>query len=478
MIRKNRILAVTAAVAFFLGASVLASAQDAGSRPTPASTTLGSFQASLRDIAQKVRPAVVEINVTEVIKQQMPQMDFPFDFFNGQGSPRTFRQSGLGSGIIVKRAGDKVFVLTNNHVVDNATDISVRLTDQRVFKATVVGTDPRKDIALVSFTTSEKVAIAELGDSSALQVGDLVLAVGNPLGFESTVTMGMVSALGRHGPQDGAATYTDYIQTDAAINQGNSGGALVNIDGQVIGINTWIAAPSGGSVGLGFAIPINNARPAIDQFIAKGHVQYGWLGALIGDIQDSTTYPKLARDMKVEGMKGAFVLDLYKGSPADRAGLRPGDYITAVGATPITDANQLTQVIGSLEVGRTSSVTVVRFGEQRNLTVTIGERDAKDQVAQGKNLWPGMTVVNLDDQIRQEASIPQNLRGVVVGSLVNQDTPAAVAGFRPGDVITAVNGKTVNNMLDYFRALNEGSGWSATFQIVRDGTEVTIGLQA
>ncbi len=484
MTQKTRILAAAAAIALFLGVSALVSAQDAGSRPVPASTSLGSVQASLRDIAQKVRPSVVEINVTEIIKQQMPQTGSPFDWFfnqqqgNGQGGPRTFRQSGLGSGIIVKRSGDKVFVLTNNHVVDNASDISVRLTDQRVFKATVVGTDPRKDIALVSFTTSENVAIAELGDSSALQVGDLVLAVGNPLGFESTVTMGMVSALGRRGPQDGTASYTDYIQTDAAINQGNSGGALVNIDGQVIGINTWIAAPSGGSVGLGFAIPINNAKSAIDQFIAKGHVQYGWLGALIGDIQDTDTYPKLARDMKVEGMKGAFVLDLYKGSPADRAGLRPGDYVTAVGATPITDANQLTQVIGSLEAGSTSRVTVVRFGEQRNLMVTIGERDEKDHVAQGKNLWPGMTVVNLDDQIRQEASIPQNLRGVVVGSLVNQDTPAAIAGFRPGDVITGVNGKSVSNMMDFFRALNEGSTKSASFQIVREGTEVTIGLQA
>jgi S1-C subfamily serine protease len=180
----------------------------------------------------------------------------------------------------------------------------------------------------------------------------------------------------------------------------------------------------------------------------------------------------------VEGTKGAFVLDLYKGSPADRAGLKPGDYVTAVGSTPITDANQLTQVIGSLEAGKTSSLTVIRFAEQKNLSVTIGERDDKDQVAQGKNLWPGMTVVNINDQIRQEASIPGNLRGVVVGSLVNQDTPAAIAGFRPGDVITAVNGKSVRNMMDFYRALNEGSGRNAAFQIVRDGTEVTIGLQA
>jgi serine protease Do len=484
MTHKNRIVAVTAAIAFFVGASVLVSAQNVGARTVPASTSLVGIQASLRDISQKVRPAVVEINVTEVITQQVPQPDSPFDWFwnqqqgNGKGSPRTFRQSGLGSGIIVKRTGDKVYVLTNNHVVDTATEVSVRLADQRVFKASVVGKDPRKDIALVSFTTKEDVALADLGDSNALQVGDLVLAVGNPLGFESTVTMGMVSALGRRGPQGGPATYTDYIQTDAAINQGNSGGALVDIDGKVIGINTWIAAPSGGSVGLGFAIPINNAKSAIDQFIAKGRVQYGWLGAVIGDIQDKDTYPGLARDMKVESIKGAFVLDLYRGSPADKAGLRPGDYVTTVGSTPITDANQLTQVIGSLEAGRTSTITIIRFGEQKSLAVTIGERDAKDQVAQGKNLWPGMTVLNIDDRIRQEASIPRNVRGVVVGSLVNQDTPAAVAGFRPGDVITAVNGKTVSNMMDFYRALNAGSGKTTQFQIVRDGTEVTIGLQA
>ncbi|HET6450414.1 MAG TPA: Do family serine endopeptidase [Spirochaetia bacterium] len=482
----TRMMAATAAIVFLLGASVAASAQNVGS-PRGSGTSLGSVQASLRDIAQKVRPAVVEINVTEVIKQEVPQFDSPFDWFfnqngdgpgqgqgNGQGNTRTFRQSALGSGIIVKRNGDTVYVLTNNHVVAQASDISARLVDGRVFKAKVVGTDPRKDIALVSFTTRDPVSIAELGDSNSLQVGDIVLAVGNPLGFESTVTMGMVSALGRRGPAGQAASYTDYIQTDASINQGNSGGALVNIDGQVVGINTWIAAPSGGSVGLGFAIPINNARPAIDQFIASGHVQYGWLGALIGDIQDQGTFPQLAQDMKLEGMKGAFVLGMYRGSPADRAGLKPGDFVTAVGSTPVTDANQLTQVVGSLEAGKTTTLTVIRLGQSRTLTATIGQRDDQDQVAQAKNLWPGMTVVNITDQIRQDASIPSGVNGVVVGSLVNQDAPAAVAGFRPGDVITAVNGRTVRNMMDFYRALNTERG--ASFQIVRDGTEITISL--
>ncbi|HEY9595430.1 MAG TPA: trypsin-like peptidase domain-containing protein, partial [Spirochaetia bacterium] len=347
---RHTMIALGAAIVFFIGASVAASAQANGSG------ALAGVQTSLRDIAQKVRPAVVEINVTELITQNVPSFSSPFDWFfnqgpggnqgngqdNGQGNKRTFRQSALGSGIIVKRAGDTVYVLTNNHVVSQATDISVRLTDGRVFKAKVVGKDPRKDMALVSFTTRENVTIAELGDSDTLQVGDIVVAVGNPLGFESTVTLGMVSALGRRGPQ---ASYTDYIQTDAAINQGNSGGALVNINGQVIGMNTWIAAPSGGNVGLGFAIPINNARSAIDQFISKGRVQYGWLGASIGDIGDGSALPELASDMKLENAKGAMILGIYKGSPADRAGLLPGDFVTAVGSTTITDANQLTQIV-------------------------------------------------------------------------------------------------------------------------------------
>ena len=195
---------------------------------------LESLQYSFRQVAKKVLPVVVEINVTQVIKQKAPQLDFPFDFpfpfFNqqpqGNGGERTFRQSGLGSGIIVQRSGGRYYVLTNNHVVKDANDISVRLSDQRVFKARVVGTDPRKDIALVSFDTRDNLPVAQLGDSNSVEVGDIVLAVGNPLGFESTVTMGIVSALGRHSPQGDVAAYTDYIQTDAAINQGNSGALL------------------------------------------------------------------------------------------------------------------------------------------------------------------------------------------------------------------------------------------------------------
>ena len=454
--------------------------QPAITQPVTGAGNLESLQYSFREVAKKVLPVVVEINVTQTVTQKVPQLDFPFPFFNqqpqGKGGERTYRQSALGSGIIVQRTGDRYYVLTNNHVVKDANDISVRLRDQRVFKASVVGADPRKDIALVSFNSRDNLSVADLGDSNVLQVGDIVLAVGNPLGFESSVTMGIVSALGRHGPQGDAASYTDYIQTDAAINQGNSGGALVNIKGQVIGINTWIAAPNGGNVGLGFAVPINNARSEIGQFIQKGKVDYGWLGAQIADIQDSSTYPGFASDLKVNGMKGALMLDIYRGSPADKAGLLPGDYITAVAGSGVGNANELTQAIGGLESGRTYPFDIVRYGQKLRLSVKIGLRDARDQVAREKNLWPGMTVIDINDQVRAEAKIPGGLQGVVVGYLPEQDTPASIAGFRPGDVITSINGRPVRNMMDYYRALNEKTGSQTTFHLVREGTDVSLGL--
>ncbi len=318
--------------------------------------------------------------------------------------------------------------------------------------------------------------MADLGDSNSLQVGDIVLAVGNPFGYESTVTMGIVSALGRHGPPEDVASYTDYIQTDAAINQGNSGGALVNIQGQVIGMNTWIAAPTGGNIGLGFAIPINNALQPIRDFIAKGKVEYGWLGAQIADIQDKETYPGFAADLKLDGVKGALVMEIYKGSPADRAGVLPGDYITLVDKTVITDAAKLTQVVGGLTAGNTYTFSLVRYGENITVPVRIAVRDDSDKVAQAKNLWPGLTVIDIDDQVRQQVEIPKGTHGVVIGYVPDQDAPASIAGLRPGDVVTSVNGTPVRNMMDYYKALNMGSRRSVMFTIERDGTDINIGL--
>jgi len=450
-----------------------------------ASKTLEAIQLSFREIAKKVLPVVVKIDVVEVVKQPATGGQSPFRFFFGiprggedEGSgiaPEEFRVNGLGSGIIVRRVGSTVYVLTNNHVVESATEVKVKLNDQRTFPAKVVGKDARRDIALVSFETKDAVGIAELGDSADLQVGDLVMAVGNPFGYESTLTMGIVSALGRSAPQ-GQQTYTDYIQTDAAINQGNSGGALVNNRGQVVGINTWIATPTGGSMGVGFAIPVNNAKKAIDDFISKGKVEYGWLGVQIGDIQDSATYPGFAKDLRVEGLKGAFVLNTYKSSPADRAGLLPGDYVLRADGQNIRNADHLTQVVGAMVAGRTYQFELVRYGERQSFSVKIGERDDKDEVAQYKNLWPGMTVVKITDDIRKEAGIDKGVEGVVIGYIPDENTPSAIAGFRPGDVITEINGRAVRTMMDFYRGINDRSKKDVTFRINRKNVEVMIGL--
>jgi len=458
-------------MALALAVPLLASAQASGA--------LQSMQLAFRQVAQKVLPVVVEIDVTEVTRQRAPQLQLPFDWFFGQPQPnggeRSFRQSGLGSGIIVRRSGSTVYILTNNHVVKDATDVSVKLSDNRIYKARVVGTDPRKDVALVSFQTRDDVSIAELGDSATLHVGDIVFAVGSPLGFESSVTMGIVSALGRHAPSADVATYTDYVQTDAPINQGNSGGALVNINGQVIAMNTWIAAPTGGNVGLGFAIPINNARQAIDDFIAKGRVEYGWLGVQIGDL-DSEPSLSIAKDLHVDGMKGAFVWNLYSGSPADKGGLLPGDFVTRVNGKTVRDSGDLTQVIGNLRAGDTEEFTVMRYGSPATLRVTIGRRDDLDKVAQSRNLWPGLATLPLTDQIRQDQNIARDARGVIVSDLTDQGTPAAVAGIQTGDIIKAVNGTTVSTMMDYYKALNDSRGRKVTFDILRDGNTISVAL--
>ena len=241
----------------------------------------------------------------------MPSFSNPFDFFfrgprgnNEEGEKREYKRPGLGSGVIVKKDSNNVYVLTNNHVAGTADEIKVKLNDGREYDAKRIGNDPRTDLALIKFESSENIPVADLGNSEHLEVGDIVLAVGNPFGFESTVTMGIVSALGRETLSGSSiAGFTDYIQTDASINPGNSGGALVNLKGEIVGINTWIASQSGGSVGVGFAIPINNAKKAIEDFISTGKVVYGWLGVSIGDA-DEKMFPDIRKSLDLGNKNG------------------------------------------------------------------------------------------------------------------------------------------------------------------------------
>ncbi len=456
----------------------VASAQGA-EEASPSNLPIVDGFPSFRAVAAKVLPVVVEVNVVDIVKQPTPDsgQGWPWNFLfpqapgdNGAPKSQEFRQEGLGSGVIVRRIGDKLYVLTNNHVVGDASEISIEMYDKREFRAKLVGKDPRRDLALVSFTTTDKnIPIATLGDSDKLQVGDWVLAVGNPFGFLSTVTAGIVSAKGREGVGPGD-TVADFIQTDAAINKGNSGGALVDMNGDVVGINSWIASPAGGNIGLGFAIAINDARRAIDDFIEHGTVQYGWLGVSVQD-----EYPSLAAQMGVADMKGSMVYHVFIDSPADKSGLKPGDFVTSINGRPISDTNDLIRIVGDLPVGKDADFAVVRYGKAEHVVVRIGLRESQAQIDKNRGLWPGITVVPIDDQIRSQLNLGSGVRGLVIADVVDK-TPASIGGIQQGDIVQSINGTPIKNGIDFYRAINAPVK-TFNFQVNRQGTTVSIGIE-
>ncbi len=436
-----------------------------------------SFQQVFRDVAARVSPVVVEVNVVDVVDMQQPRS--PFDFFfspdrdRGQEDQegREYRRQGLGSGVIVAREDTTTYVLTNTHVVSDVDEVSVVLNDEREFDAEIVGTDNRLDLALLSFEAEGDIPVATFGDSNELQVGDWVVAVGNPLGFESTVTTGIVSALGRSAPQQqrggSVSTLTDFIQTDAAINPGNSGGALANLDGEIVGINTWIASRSGGNVGIGFAIPANNAKKAVNDFIEEGQVVYGWLGVSIGDANPQV-YPNIREDLGLGEESGAMVFNVYIDSPADNGGILPGDFILSANGTNIENANELTRVVGNLTPGQTMEFDLIRDGERRSVSVDITRREPEDELEQRQNMvWPGMYITNLTDRLRERLELSGNQDGVIVRAAI-EGSPAAQSGVRQGDVVTEVNGESVESMRDFYRAFSEDGSRSSEVTILRD----------
>jgi Do/DeqQ family serine protease len=468
-LKARRGTAVGVAIVFlaflFLGAKDPSSAQSGLQE-------LKDMQDAFHVVAAKVVPTVVEIHVVDITRA--PAFTFnPFDFGTNPPRTREYRQQALGSGVIIERRGDTVYVLTNNHVAGSAAEIQVQLSDNRTFPAKLVGKDENKDLALVSFTTRDQVPIAELGDSDAVQVGDWVLAIGNPLGFTGTVTSGIVSAVGRASTEGGsAAGFTDYIQTDAAINQGNSGGALVNIEGQVIGINTWIASTSGGNVGLGFAIPINSAKKDINDFITKGKVEYGWMGVTIGDASSA-----LAKDMNLPASGGALVSGVFINGPAARAGLLPGDYVTAIGGTNMKNTAQLLQIIGNLTPGQTAELALIRNGRPLTLRVTLATRASESTLNNQANaIWPGFAVDSLSPDIRSALNLPNNVTGAVVLS-VPDNSLGANAGLQQGDVITRIGNDRVANGADFFRYLNlNASKNSIDLTVNRGGGSMVLTL--
>ena len=351
--------------------TVYAETKSAVAIPSESLKVIEALQNSFNSISEGVLPSVVEIDVTEktTVTQMNPFDDLPFWFFgnpNGdndkKGRTREYEQKGLGSGVIVKRSGNTVYVLTNNHVAGKATKITVNLNDGQKFDAKLVGADERSDIALVSFEAKKdsNIIVAALGDSDNVKVGDIVLAMGAPLGYSQSVTQGIVSATGRSGDQIG--NMNDFIQTDAAINQGNSGGPLVNIYGEVIGINTWIASSSGGSQGLGFSLPINSLKKSIEDFISSGKITYGWLGVSLLDVKD-----EYKKELGVEGKNGALASQIFLDSPGHKGGMQAGDFIIEVNGKAIKNQTELMREVGYLPAGKNASFKVIRNGKQLTL---------------------------------------------------------------------------------------------------------------
>jgi len=437
---------------------------------------LKDLQNSFRAISSRVLPATVKVDVIEIQTQQAPGGTTPplFDFFFGKpdqgGNQQQFQTEGLGSGVIVRHDGSTYYVLTNAHVAGQASSIQVTLNDGRKFAGKLVGADTRMDLALVSFqSTATDIAVATLGDSNTVHVGDWVLAIGSPYGLQSTVTAGIISALHRRGGPDG--NISDFIQTDAAINRGNSGGPLVDLNGDVIGINTWITSQTGGSIGLGFAIPIDNVKKAIGDFIAKGKVVYGWLGVQISDVSE-----ELAKQMNVDSRNGAIIRNVFRGSPADKAGLLPGDFVTAINGQDIHNSDDLNIAIGNLPVGQKGVFKVIRDGKPVELTAVIEERLPDSQIANlNRRLWPGLTVYPLTPDILKQVKLAADVKGVIVIS-VDPQTPASVAGLRPGDVITKLNGTTITNGMEFYAALNDMSKKDLMIGFLRDGAPMSVGL--
>jgi Do/DeqQ family serine protease len=443
--------------------------------PLDALKVAESIQNVFRAVADKVVPSVVELKTVSVRKQESPNFPgIPFEFFFGprrEGEDgREFRSQGLGSGIIVRHDGNVYYVLTNNHVVtDNngnpVDEIRIAVQGNKEYPAELVARESRRDLAMVKFTAEEKYPLAVLGDSDSVDVGDFAIAVGNPLGFESSVTMGIVSAVGRTGgPGD---NINDFIQTDASINQGNSGGALVNIRGEVIGINMWIASSSGGgSMGLGFAIPINNAKSVIDDFISKGAVSDGWLGVSLLNVDSS-----MARDMGMDGKQGAFVSGVFLGSPAEKGGIQPGDFVTAVDGSAMDGSRHLTRIVADLKAGERHIFTVLRGNQSIDLNVTITER-RDDVAAENGKLWPGIFVLPVSDSVIKKLQLDGSVKnGLVVADFIEK-SPAAVIGLARKDIITAVNGETVNDLNAFYRILREKAGKELWFDISRGGTKL------
>jgi serine protease Do len=455
---KARAIAATKASnwqSHLLGLMILALLLVAGMRLADARSAPESFA----DLAEQTLPAVVNISTTQTVSadSQIQDLDEMFrEFLDRQDGdqPRAPRKAtSLGSGFIIDPTG---YIVTNNHVIENAEEITVITHDNEELKATLIGTDPKTDLALLKVETKEKLPAVKWGDSDQLRIGDWVLAIGNPFGLGGTVTAGIVSARQR---DINAGPYDDFIQTDASINRGNSGGPMFNMAGEVVGINSAIYSPSGGSVGIGFSIPANLAKGVIDQIKEFGHPRRGWLGVRI-----QTVSPELAEGLRLPEPTGALVSSVSAAGPADKAGIRQGDVILEFDGREVPDMRALPRLVADTQFGKKVPVAIWRQGAKTTVTVELGELDEKAeaaaQITQGEDEQQpeaadkgdridllGLDVGRITDALREKYDLPEDAEGVVILT-VDANSTAAEKDLRPGDIIAEVDQKAVTSPAD------------------------------
>ncbi len=445
----------------------------------------GAAPVNFVSVIKAVTPAVVNIATTRVVKQgaggPSPFMDDPFfrQFFGDQFSqrfqaPRERRENSLGSGVIVDASG---YIITNNHVIAKADEIKVLLSDKREFIGKVVGTDPKTDIAVIKISAKDLPTLP-WGDSDALEVGEYVLAVGNPFALNQTVTMGIVSAVGRANV--GIADYEDFIQTDAAINPGNSGGAMVNVRGELVGINTAIFSRSGGYMGIGFAVPSNMTRAVMDSLIKGGKVVRGWLGVSIQDVT-----PELAKQFGLKDTRGALVSEVIPDSPAASAGIKTGDVITSFNGKTVESPSILRNTVAQVPIGKTIKVELLRDKNSVTVQAKIAEqpKDIESAEAETANtedkssVLAGVEVRNLTPDIARQLGLPPGTSGAVIAGVAAGST-AEEAGLQEGDVILEINRQPVRNIADFNRIGGKLSKNDSTLMLVnRQGRKQFVAIK-
>jgi len=475
--------ALLAVIAMLVGALVITISTPTNRIPVFADTSRGAETAPISTFAplvKRVIPAVVNISSSKVVKEQGMEggqglFNDPFfrQFFGGrnpqqQEQPRSQRATSLGSGVVVSADG---YIITNNHVVDGATDVKVSFADKEEYPAKVIGTDKYTDVAVLKINKSGLTPLP-FADSGKAEVGDVVLAIGEPFGLGQTVTMGIISAKGRAGL--GIERFEDFIQTDAAINRGNSGGALIDTRGELVGINTAIlSGETGGNQGIGFAIPANLAKNIMGQIMSKGKVTRGYMGILPQELT-----PEMAKAFGVSNTHGVAVANVVADSPAAKGGLKVGDVITAVNGTNVEDVNSFRLQIAGFAPNTTVHLKVERSGQTLDLAVTLsefnleaenkGDNDGNLPSGGEKGALKGLSVQALSPELRQQLQTPEGTQGVVITD-VDADSAASAAGLQQGDIITQVNRKPVASISEFNAAVKAGASRESTLLLVKRG---------